>query len=75
MVPLKVLALTPGTTSIGGILTKLAELDPQPTNVTISPLMSIAGDHANNDMNGTTGETDPEEQSWRKRDLKARDIL
>jgi sirohydrochlorin cobaltochelatase len=30
-------------------------------------MMSIAGDHANNDMNGNTGETDPEEQSWRER--------
>ncbi len=29
--------------------------------------MSIAGDHANNDMNGVTGETDPAEQSWRER--------
>lgn len=35
--------------------------------VTITPLMSIAGDHANNDMNGVTGETDPDEQSWRER--------
>lgn len=56
-----------GTTSIGGIINELATLSPKPTKVTISPIMSIAGDHANNDMNGNTGETDPEEQSWRER--------
>jgi sirohydrochlorin cobaltochelatase len=56
-----------GTTSINGIITKLQALSPAPTKVTVSPLMSIAGDHANNDMNGVTGETDPAEQSWRER--------
>lgn len=56
-----------GTTSIGGILTKLEAISPKPTKVTITPLMSIAGDHANNDMNGLTEETDPAEQSWRER--------
>lgn len=55
------------STSIGGILTKLNTISPKPTKVTITPLMSIAGDHANNDMNGVTGETDPAEQSWRER--------
>ncbi|WP_083631219.1 sirohydrochlorin cobaltochelatase [Labilibacter marinus] len=56
-----------GTTSIGAIVTKLQALTPQPTSVTITPLMSIAGDHANNDMNGNTGEIDVNEQSWRER--------
>ncbi|PXY02066.1 heme-binding protein [Marinifilum breve] len=56
-----------GTTSIGGILAELDKLSPKATKVTITPLMSIAGDHANNDMNGNTGETDPAEQSWKER--------
>jgi len=56
-----------GETSIGGILTKLSALELKSKNVTISPLMSIAGDHANNDMNADTGESDPAEQSWRER--------
>lgn len=56
-----------GTTSIGSIVTKLQALETQPTEVTITPFMSIAGDHANNDMNGNTGETDVDEQSWRER--------
>jgi len=56
-----------GETSIDGIINKLSALSPKPTSVTISPLMSIAGDHANNDMNGVTGETDPAEQSWKER--------
>jgi sirohydrochlorin cobaltochelatase len=56
-----------GETSIGGIVNKLAALSIKPTKVTISPLMSIAGDHANNDMNGVTGQTDTSEQSWRER--------
>ena len=56
-----------GITSIGAIVTQLAALSPQPTKVTITPMMSIAGDHANNDMNGVTGETDIAEQSWRER--------
>ncbi len=56
-----------GRTSIGGIIKELAALTPKPSKVTITPLMSIAGDHANNDMNGLTGETNPEEQSWRER--------
>ncbi|MRT93833.1 sirohydrochlorin cobaltochelatase [Ancylomarina sp. 16SWW S1-10-2] len=56
-----------GTTSIGSIVTKLDALDLSSKNVTITPLMSIAGDHANNDMNGVTGETNPAEQSWRER--------
>ncbi|NOU58374.1 sirohydrochlorin cobaltochelatase [Marinifilum caeruleilacunae] len=56
-----------GTTSIGGILAELDKLSPKANKVTITPLMSIAGDHANNDMNGNTGETDPAEQSWKER--------
>ena len=54
-------------TSIGSILERVNAISPKPTTVTISPLMSIAGDHANNDMNGNTGETVVEEQSWRER--------
>lgn len=34
-------------------------------DVICHPLMSIAGDHANNDMKGGVSETDPEEGSWR----------
>ncbi len=56
-----------GSTSIDGIISELDQLSVKPTKVTITPLMSIAGDHANNDMNGVTGETDPAEQSWRER--------
>jgi len=56
-----------GTTSIGGILAELDKLSPKATKVTITPLMSIAGDHANNDMNGNTGESELSEQSWKER--------
>lgn len=56
-----------GTTSISGLISELDKLSPKATKVTITPLMSIAGDHANNDMNGNTGETDPAEQSWKER--------
>lgn len=35
------------------------------------PLMSIAGDHANNDMRGGVSENDPEEGSWRYELVKA----
>ena len=34
-------------------------------NVICHPLMSIAGDHANNDMKGGVSETAPEKGSWR----------
>lgn len=34
-------------------------------NVLLHPLMSIAGDHANNDMKGGTDPAKPEEGSWR----------
>lgn len=56
-----------GPLAIGSLIEQLKAMDPQPTNVTITPLMSIAGDHANNDMNANTGESDPMEQSWRER--------
>ncbi len=56
-----------GETSIGGIITKLSALKLNSKNVTISPLMSIAGDHANNDMNADTGESVITDQSWRER--------
>lgn len=52
-------------TTIGAIIENLKQT--QATSVTITPLMSIFGDHANNDMNGNTGETNPEDQSWRER--------
>ena len=35
------------------------------TEVICHPLMSIAGDHANNDMKGGVDEANPEEESWR----------
>ncbi|GAF02093.1 sirohydrochlorin cobaltochelatase [Saccharicrinis fermentans] len=55
-----------GITSIDAIITKLKTLDLNSQKVTITPLMSIAGDHANNDMNGIIDDTAPaEEQSWR----------
>lgn len=56
-----------GPTSIGSLITKINAITPKPTKVTITPLMSIAGDHANNDMNGRTEEKDPMKQSWRER--------
>ncbi len=40
-------------------------------DVICHPLMSIAGDHANNDMKGGTSETAPEEGSWRYELAKA----
>ncbi len=36
-------------------------------NVTVTPLMSIAGNHANKDMNGVSGAKDKKDQSWRER--------
>ena len=56
-----------GETSIDGIITKLGTLKLDSKNVSISPLMSIVGDHANNDMNANTGESKPEDQSWREK--------
>ncbi len=56
-----------GEAAIGSIITKLGKLGLDNKNVMISPLMSVAGDHANNDMNASTGQTDPAEQSWRER--------
>ncbi|MCU4155117.1 sirohydrochlorin cobaltochelatase [Carboxylicivirga sp. A043] len=56
-----------GPLAIGSLVAKVNAITPKPTKVTITPLMSIAGDHANNDMNGITGKTDPIEQSWRER--------
>lgn len=53
-------------TSIGVIIEQIDAIAGV-TTVTISPLMSIAGDHANNDMNANTGESVVEEQSWRER--------
>lgn len=56
-----------GSASIDGIIAKLGKLGLDKKNVTISPLMSIVGDHANNDMNANTGESKPEDQSWREK--------
>ncbi|PID89659.1 MAG: hypothetical protein CSB01_00800 [Bacteroidia bacterium] len=53
--------------SIDAVIAKLRKLNPKPTQISISPLMSIVGDHANNDLNGVSGEKNPEEQSWRER--------
>jgi len=56
---------------IGGILPKLAKLTPKPKNVIITPLMSIVGDHSENDMNGESPAGTPvEEMSWRDRLVK-----
>lgn len=52
-----------GEASIDGIIAKLAALELKSKNVTISPLMSIVGDHANNDMNANTDEN----ESWREK--------
>lgn len=52
---------------IDGVLPKIKSLNLTAKKVTISPLMSIAGDHANNDMNGVTHSADLEEQSWKER--------
>lgn len=56
-----------GPLAIGSLVEKVKAKFPKGTKVTITPLMSIAGDHANNDMNGKTESTDPMEQSWRER--------
>ncbi len=56
-----------GPLAIGSLVEEVNAITPKPTKVTITPLMSIAGDHANNDMNGKTESTDPMEQSWRER--------
>ena len=52
---------------IDGVLPKLEGLNLVDKKVTITPLMSIAGDHANNDMNGVTDSNVIEEQSWKER--------
>jgi sirohydrochlorin cobaltochelatase len=52
---------------IGDLLPKVKALNLNTKNITITPLMSIAGDHANNDMNGVTESTDLDEQSWKER--------
>lgn len=49
--------------SIGGIIDRLDHK----REVLISPLMSIVGDHANNDMVGQTGTLNVEGQSWLER--------
>lgn len=56
-----------GAITIDDVLEDVAALNLTSKTVTLTPLMSIAGDHANNDMNGTTDATDESEQSWRER--------
>ncbi len=60
-------ATVEGAVLIDDILPEIEALDLSSKQVTLTPLMSIAGDHANNDMNGVTGETNPDEQSWKER--------
>jgi len=55
-----------GESSVGSIVEAVDALNLTEKVVTISPLMSIAGDHANNDMNANTGATDVAEMSWRE---------
>jgi len=52
---------------IDGVLPKIKSLNLKDKKVTISPLMSIAGDHASNDMNGVTNSAKLDEQSWKER--------
>ncbi len=56
-----------GAITIDDVLDAVDSLNLTTKTVTLTPLMSIAGDHANNDMNGTTDATDESEQSWRER--------
>lgn len=55
-----------GRLDIAAVVDAVEALNLTEKKVTITPLMSIAGDHANNDMNANTGATDPEEMSWRE---------
>ncbi|MDA3853480.1 MAG: sirohydrochlorin cobaltochelatase [Bacteroidales bacterium] len=55
-----------GESTIGHSIAAIDTISPKPRSVTITPLMSIAGDHANNDMNGVSGHGHPEEMSWRE---------
>jgi len=52
---------------IDDILVGIEALNSEVKEVTITPFMSIAGDHANNDMNGVTDSDIIEEQSWIER--------
>jgi sirohydrochlorin cobaltochelatase len=61
------IAFDKGITSVDGLIKNINELKEKAKQVTLSPLMSVVGDHASNDMNGTTGESEPSEQSWRER--------
>ncbi len=56
-----------GITSVDGLLNTIGAINEKPMQVTLSPLMSVVGDHASNDMNGTSGESEPAKQSWRER--------
>ncbi|MCU4175298.1 sirohydrochlorin cobaltochelatase [Carboxylicivirga sp. N1Y90] len=55
-----------GSLAIGSIISRLDQCTTKATTLCITPLMSVAGDHACNDLNADTGETDPAEQSWRE---------
>lgn len=55
-----------GQSTIEHIIAAIDTISPRPSSVTITPLMSIAGDHANNDMNGVSGNGNPDKMSWRE---------
>jgi len=55
-----------GTSNVESIIAAIDSISPKSKTVTIAPLMSIVGDHANNDMNAITGATIPADMSWRE---------
>lgn len=50
---------------VGEMIDRMKTAGIESGNVVCHPLMSIAGDHANNDMKGGVDPTTPEEESWR----------
>nr|WP_321452735.1 sirohydrochlorin cobaltochelatase [uncultured Carboxylicivirga sp.] len=56
-----------GSSSVESIINHLGSLASIPESITVAPLMSIVGNHAQEDLNGDTGESDPAKQSWRER--------
>ncbi len=52
---------------IDDILPKIKTNHKGISNITITPLMSVVGDHALNDLNGTSNEMFPENPSWREK--------
>jgi len=55
-----------GESNIENLITRIGQLVPRPTSVTIAPLMSVVGDHAIHDMNAQTGASQAEDMSWRE---------